>query len=798
MKWQTSLIVVVPIIIAVAIFIIFRPDPVAPIDSCGVVSSGSQIRNPVFLAIPSDNELQTGRGFVPVLAEYSTSFDALNVEVHEKNGVKCYSVSPLRQPIPKEGFIPRIRFTGGGNKIDKSIEIVNLESKKIPLGKLGHASFEFGGKSQVMLSNARQAQLELGDFDYISELANIYKDKINRVYFSDRIWIADITEEDQKGISIKINNSASVGIKSSDKFSGSGVVLGADFNVLRSSLLYDHKSDSGTVHEKLARDLQNVLGISKDDAIRIADKPIQYQASNDTVQVEFASPIHGSNEKIKLLTGAINGKSTSNGRSIELPLKPRLYTLSYVTYGGNRAYQLEMRIKIGNDNKISVEQGLWSAIRWERLNIAKEYHYRNNATTEEILKHINILWKELFSDAVRLSTSYTSSTDDKRTLSGLLKTAPARELIKELKRLPPEINLTADQITQRDIAKSILNYLEHDEFPSDAMIQQLESSLANVKQQVALLEWMKAQKAFREGKLLEAADGFRLSGKLYGIGVIQLQLYDRAIATYIELLTREAEKVAKAPSLLEKAMPYINSENARRRAIELIRDGTRESRFSLDWRGKKNAEGIPYPWFKTVYIEGKKVAFRVNDKGYSQLEADQGSLQISSLVNVDVAQYPFLNWVWRVDKLPKEGNAKYEKTDDQAIQIVATFELPPETTDITALPKNRSVSALNFVWDSNASKGTIVRNRKVGYLQFQHPINYLVLRTGSEDVGTWQRETINLLDAFAQAFPNKPAPERVIGITVQTNSQNTKTVSGGSVGQIRFTKEPLSTDIPLL
>ena len=75
-----------------------------------------------------------------------------------------------------------------------------------------------------------------------------------------------------------------------------------------------------------------------------------------------------------------------------------------------------------------------------------------------------------------------------------------------------------------------------------------------------------------------------------------------------------------------------------------------------------------------------------------RLRSEDTSFALQKLVNVDIRQYPFFSWKWKVTNLPEGGDFRNGDTDDQAAQIFVAFS-------------NRKV--LVYIWDTSAPRGLI-------------------------------------------------------------------------------------------
>jgi DUF3047 family protein len=157
------------------------------------------------------------------------------------------------------------------------------------------------------------------------------------------------------------------------------------------------------------------------------------------------------------------------------------------------------------------------------------------------------------------------------------------------------------------------------------------------------------------------------------------------------------------------------------------------------------------------------------DGPFLRLRSHKSSFSLERGVDVDVTQYPFLSWRWKVAELPPRGDFRNAATDDQAAQVLVAFQ-------------DRRV--LTYIWDSTAPKGTA---QSVSSIPLVH-IFAVVCRSGSEEVNRWVHEIHNLAQDYERAY-GRHAP-RVKGIRLQINSQHTGSSAASEFAEVAFHNAP--------
>ena len=114
--------------------------------------------------------------------------------------------------------------------------------------------------------------------------------------------------------------------------------------------------------------------------------------------------------------------------------------------------------------------------------------------------------------------------------------------------------------------------------------------------------------------------------------------------------------------------------------IVLNLGGIKTGRMPDGWQVKVN-RGKPEV-FRSARAEGAVV----------HLKSGRSSFSLERGVDVDPAQMPYLTWRWKVTELPRGGDFRRARTDDQAAQVLVAFS-------------DRRV--LTYLWDTTAPKGTM-------------------------------------------------------------------------------------------
>jgi len=170
----------------------------------------------------------------------------------------------------------------------------------------------------------------------------------------------------------------------------------------------------------------------------------------------------------------------------------------------------------------------------------------------------------------------------------------------------------------------------------------------------------------------------------------------------------------------------------------------------------------------------------VGDKFCLHMSSDSTSFGIKKEIKVNVKEYPFLNWGWKVTKLPKGGDVRKADTDDQAIQIYIVFKE-------TGWPAKLNSPVIGYIWDNECPKDTIITSSQ----PLSGKVRYIVLRNKSDELDKWYEEKRNVSEDYKKLFPDIKGGELrdVKGISFYINSQHTKSEGESYLYNVYFSKE---------
>lgn len=186
------------------------------------------------------------------------------------------------------------------------------------------------------------------------------------------------------------------------------------------------------------------------------------------------------------------------------------------------------------------------------------------------------------------------------------------------------------------------------------------------------------------------------------------------------------------------------------------------SEKSLDsWQEKQFAGKTQYSFYND------------KQKGWVIQAKSEGSASgLVREVSVDIGDTPFLNWSWRVDKLPEVTDEKTKEGDDYSARIYVIFKTGSWFWD---------TKALNYVWNSSYPAGESWSNAFTGNAQM------MALQSRSSPLGVWVAEKRNIQKDILECFGVELSSIEAIAIMTDTDNSDSSAVA--YYGDIFFTSE---------
>ena len=190
---------------------------------------------------------------------------------------------------------------------------------------------------------------------------------------------------------------------------------------------------------------------------------------------------------------------------------------------------------------------------------------------------------------------------------------------------------------------------------------------------------------------------------------------------------------------------------------------------------------VPGGWSLKEFIGHARVKVeKIGEFFAVRLHSERASFSLHKDIDVDVNQYPYLSWAWRVDALPPRGDVRKKDTDDQAAQVYVVFP---------RFPAMLRSQIIGYIWDSTAPVNTVLTSPS------NRMAKVIVLRSGSDRLGQWVTETRNVLEDYRRLYGESPPKAGKVSLLI--NSQNTKSTAEAWFSALMFTRSPLQREMGL-
>lgn len=196
-----------------------------------------------------------------------------------------------------------------------------------------------------------------------------------------------------------------------------------------------------------------------------------------------------------------------------------------------------------------------------------------------------------------------------------------------------------------------------------------------------------------------------------------------------------------------------------------------------DFSQKPDDKGVPVGWeLKQRFGRADFSLCEMDGLHALALRSTNTSFSFQRAITADLSKYPILSWKWRVNKLPRGGDFRNTKTDDQAAQLFVAFS---------------KTQFIVYIWDTTAPQGFVGDARALPFMS----IKVVVVRSSGAESGKWLTESRNVADDYRKLYGGAGKLPIVRGVRLQINTQHTRTSAESYFADLMF-KEQLAVGKP--
>lgn len=171
-----------------------------------------------------------------------------------------------------------------------------------------------------------------------------------------------------------------------------------------------------------------------------------------------------------------------------------------------------------------------------------------------------------------------------------------------------------------------------------------------------------------------------------------------------------------------------------------------------------------------------------------QATADASASGIQHELHVDLHDFPWLAWRWKVPALNAKADNTIARVEDSPARVIVVFEGGRDRLSgaeqlnydlAKAMTGNElPYATLMYIWENRLPAGALIPH------SFTGRIKMIVAGSGNNHLGQWHGIRVNVLEDYRRAFGEEPPRVRAIGL--MSDSDNTGEHTVAYYGDIGF------------
>ncbi len=212
-------------------------------------------------------------------------------------------------------------------------------------------------------------------------------------------------------------------------------------------------------------------------------------------------------------------------------------------------------------------------------------------------------------------------------------------------------------------------------------------------------------------------------------------------------------------------------------------------------------DGVPHgwqPWTLSRFKQPTEYRLVKEDgKTVIRARASSSASGLTHPLNLDPAEYPLLQWRWKVDQLIAQADNTRKSTEDAPVRLVISFEGDLDRLSFddrlffdhirVFTGQQLPYATLMYIWENRLPRDTVISNPHTSRIKM------VIVESGRDRVGTWREESRNVYEDFKLAFGEPPG--RITAIGIMTDTDNTGDNVHAYYGDIVFKRVPRARSV---
>jgi hypothetical protein len=205
-------------------------------------------------------------------------------------------------------------------------------------------------------------------------------------------------------------------------------------------------------------------------------------------------------------------------------------------------------------------------------------------------------------------------------------------------------------------------------------------------------------------------------------------------------------------------------------------------------------EGLPDDWqpltFRRIKRHTEYSLVEEDDRVVVKAVSYQAASGLTRAISIDPAEYPLIQWRWKVNNVLQKGDVTRRDGDDYPARVYIAFAFDPGRASFLQRLEHRAAQlirgkdvpyrAISYIWDSNSPAGAMVANA------YTDRAMMFVVQAGGEKLQQWVMQERNVYEDYKKAFGEEPT--MISGVAIMTDTDNTQESAVAWYGDIIFRK----------